>query len=104
VVILGMTYRYLFLLLRTAHEMLESRKSRLVGSLEGPERRRLAAASVGVLLSKSFQLTAEVHSAMRARGFQGEAYILDEPAIHRRDWVQLSVFIALASAVLLLGR
>jgi cobalt/nickel transport system permease protein len=104
VVILGMTYRYLFLLLRTAHEMLESRKSRLVGSLEGPERRRLAAASVGVLLSKSFQLSTEVHSAMLARGFQGEVYILDEPAIHGNDWLHLGAFIAIAAIMLLVGR
>ncbi len=72
VVILGMTYRYLFLLLRTAHEMFESRQSRPVGTLEGHERRRLAAARVGVLISKSFQLSSQVHSAMLARGFRAK--------------------------------
>ena len=40
VVILGMTYRYIFLLLRTAHDMFESRRSRMVGQLDG---RRAAA-------------------------------------------------------------
>ncbi len=37
VVILGMTYRYLFLLLKSAQEMFESRQSRLVGPLPGTE-------------------------------------------------------------------
>jgi len=104
VVILGMTYRYVFLMLRTAQEMFESRKSRLGGTLEGPDRRRLAAASVGVLLSKSVQLSGEVHSAMRARGFQGEVYILDEAAIRMKEWLQLSAFAAVACAAVAWGR
>lgn len=104
VVILGMTYRYVFLLLRTAQEMFESRQSRLVGALDGHERRRVAAGTVGVLLSKSFQLSAEVHSAMRARGFQGEVYLLDEAAIRASDWLEAGTFVALAGIILFLGR
>ena len=36
VVILGMTYRYIFVILQTAFEMFESRKSRTVGVLDPP--------------------------------------------------------------------
>jgi cobalt/nickel transport system permease protein len=104
VVILGMTYRYVFLFLKTAREMFESRQSRLVGVLAGPDRRRLAAGSVGVLLSKSFQLSSDVHFAMRSRGFHGETYVLEEPAITAADWVQLAAFVAAACAVVILGR
>ena len=39
VAILGMTYRYIFVILQTAFEMFESRKSRTVGVLEPRERR-----------------------------------------------------------------
>ena len=35
VVILGMAYRYIFLLLESARDMLESRRSRMVGELTG---------------------------------------------------------------------
>ena len=104
VVLLGMTYRYLFLLLRTAREMFEARQSRLVGALEGYQRRRLAAASVGVLLSKSLALSGEVDAAMRSRGFTGEVYLLDEPAIRRRDWWQLLLCAALSLLAILVGR
>jgi cobalt ECF transporter T component CbiQ len=104
VVILGMTYRYVFLILRTAHEMFESRQSRLVGTLDSQERHRLAAATIGVLVSKSFQLTSEVHSAMLARGFHGEVYLLEEPSIGRHEWLQLGIFLLLALAALILGR
>ena len=44
VVILGMTYRYILLLLRTAHDMFESRRSRMVGRLPAHELRKMATA------------------------------------------------------------
>jgi cobalt/nickel transport system permease protein len=78
VVILGMTYRYIFVILQTALEMLESRKSRTVGVLPPADARRLAASSVGVLLSKSVALSSDVHMAMLSRGFRGEIHILDD--------------------------
>ena len=104
VVILGMTYRYIFLMLQTARDMFESRQSRMVGVLEGPERRRLAVASVGVLLSKSFQLSNEVYMAMLSRGFHGEVYTLDEVQMRSRDWLWLAAFMGLAALAIALGR
>jgi cobalt/nickel transport system permease protein len=103
VVILGMTYRYVFLFLRTALEMFESRQSRLIGTLAGPDRRRLASASVGVLLAKSFQISSEVHAAMRSRGFQGEVYLMDELAIAPADWLHLAIFVTVAAAAVRWG-
>jgi cobalt/nickel transport system permease protein len=97
VVILGMTYRYIFLMIETARAMFESRRSRMVGVLAGPDRRRLAAASVGVLLGKSFQLSDEVYLAMRSRGFRGEVDTLDDFRMRLRDWACLIVFFVLAS-------
>jgi cobalt/nickel transport system permease protein len=104
VVILGMTYRYLFLLLRSAQEMFESRQSRLVGPLPSAERRRVASGTVGVLLARSLQLSTEVHVAMRSRGFQGEVHLLEDPAIHPSDWLHLLGFAAFSAAALVVGR
>jgi cobalt ECF transporter T component CbiQ len=104
VVILGMTYRYLFLILETALDMFESRESRTVGVLDGPDRRRLAAATVGVLLSKSYHLSADVHLAMQSRGFRGEVYMLDDFAIRHIDWCWLFLFISVAATVIWVGR
>ena len=104
VVILGMTYRYIFLMLQTARDMFESRQSRTVGALDGPERRRVAAASVGVLLGKSFQLSNDVYLAMQSRGFRGEVYTLDEFRMAARDWLALAGFAAAAGVALWLGR
>ena len=104
VVILGMAYRYIFLLLESAREMLESRRSRMVGELKGSDRRRLAAASVGVLMSKTLQLSSDVYSAMLARGFRGEVYMLDDFHTAALDWMMLAVFAALAAVAFYCGR
>jgi cobalt/nickel transport system permease protein len=104
VVILGMTYRYLFVILETALDMFESRKSRTVGVLEGADRRRLATAIVGVLLSKSYHLSSDVHLAMQSRGFRGEVYMLDDFEMHSADWCSLLLFFTLAASVVWVGR
>lgn len=90
VMILGMTYRYIFVILGTALEMFESRKSRTVGVLEPADRRRLAAATAGVLLSRSLQLSGEVHLAMQSRGFRGEIHLMHEFRTRPADWCWLA--------------
>jgi cobalt ECF transporter T component CbiQ len=104
VVILGMTYRYIFLMLQIAQDMFESRQSRMVGTLDGRERRRLAGASVGVLLGKSVQLSSDVYMAMVSRGFRGEVYTLDDFQMRGRDWLALAVFMSVAALAFWLGR
>jgi cobalt ECF transporter T component CbiQ len=104
VVTLGMAYRYVFLLLETARDMLESRRSRVVGELQGSDRRRLAAASVGVLMSKSLQLSGDVYTAMLARGFRGEVAVLDDFHTAALDWIMLVLLAALAAGAFYYGR
>jgi cobalt ECF transporter T component CbiQ len=104
VVILGMAYRYIFLLIESARDMLESRRSRMVGELKGSDRRRLAAASVGVLMSKTLQLSGDVYSAMLARGFRGEVYLLDDFHAAALDWIMLGLFAAGAAGAFYYGR
>ena len=104
VVIVGMAYRYIFLLLESARDMLESRRSRMVGELKGSDYRRLAAASVGVLMSKTLQLSSDVYNAMLARGFRGEVYMLDDFRAAGLDWIMLVVFLAFAAATFYYGR
>jgi cobalt/nickel transport system permease protein len=104
VVILGMTYRYIFLFVQTAQDMFVAREARLIGALEPADRRRLAAASAGLLLGKSIQLSGEVHMAMQARGFRGEVYLLDDPSMRSKDWLGLAAFSSIAFAAMWLGR
>jgi cobalt ECF transporter T component CbiQ len=96
VVILGMTHRYVFLLLRLSASMFEARRARMVGALGGADRRRLAAAGAGVLLGKSLQLGGDVFGAMQARGFDGEVRTLDDFRMRAGDWAALAGFILCA--------
>lgn len=104
VAVLGMTYRYLFLVLQGAHDMFESRRSRMVGQLSGRERRRVAAASAGVLMSKTFDLSSEVYLAMQSRGYRGDIPVLDEFRARSSDWAMLAAFAAVSIAALWMGR
>ncbi len=104
VVIVGMTYRYIFLLLQSAQDMFEARETRMIGILEPADRRRLAASSAGLLLSKSMQLSGEVHLAMQARGFRGDVHLLDNPTMRSKDWLGLAAFASIASIAMWLGR
>jgi cobalt/nickel transport system permease protein len=104
VVILATTYRYVLLLLESAHDMYVARRSRTVGQLPAAERRRIVSRSAGVLLTKSLHLGNDVFLAMQARGFRGEVFLLDDFRMARADWLALGVLAAVASAAVWAGR
>jgi len=104
ILILGMTYRYIFLLLHTANDMFLSRRSRAVGRLSGAENRRMLAAVGATLLNKSLYLSSEVYLAMESRGFRGTIVTLKPFAMRSRDWLWLFIFLALALLVAWFGR
>ena len=103
VVVLGMTHRYIFLLLHSARDFFEARRCRLVGKTDAQVNRKLLAASTGVLLGKSLQTSEDVYAAMQARGFRGEVYTLDDFAMKPRDWAALTGLIALSIAAFWAG-
>jgi cobalt ECF transporter T component CbiQ len=104
VVVLEMTCRYILLLLDSAHEMFESRKSRTVGALTRGEQRRIAILSAGALLNRTLYLSNEVYLSMLARGFRGEVYILDDFRMDDPDWFALAVASGLCAALVWAGR
>ncbi|WP_102226528.1 cobalt ECF transporter T component CbiQ [Acidimangrovimonas sediminis] len=100
VAILGMTHRYIFLLLESAAEMVEARRARLLGPLPPKAERRLVVGAVGALLLRSLDLAGEVHLAMVARGYRGEVRLIDEFRIRPRDWLALACALAVPVAIL----
>jgi cobalt/nickel transport system permease protein len=104
ILILGMTYRYIYLLLHTANDMFLSRKSRTVGRLNGAEDRRMIAAISGTLLSKSLNMSSEVDLAMQSRGFRGTIVTLKPFRMQRHDWLWLGIFLLITIAAVILGR
>lgn len=79
ILIIGMAYRYIFLLLNSVTDMYTARKARSVGNDQGEVRegQRFVAASAGALFGKAHSLSEEVHMAMVSRGYRGDAKTLD---------------------------
>jgi cobalt/nickel transport system permease protein len=102
--ILGMTYRYIHLMLRMAEDMFLSRRSRIVGRLPPAEARRILAASAGTLLGKSLDLSGEVYLAMQARGYRGQSRTVNAFRIRRIDWAWGCATILVAALAVWLGR
>ena len=94
VVILGMTHRYIFVLLEMADDLFEARRSRVIRALDGAGQRRMAAATAGVLLDKSLRYSEEVYLAMQSRGFRGEARTMHDFRMKRLDWLAAAAFAA----------
>ncbi len=104
ILILGMTYRYIYLLLHTANDMFLSRKSRTVGRLTDAEARRTLASVSATLLDKSLALSGEVYLAMQSRGFRGSLVTLKPIRMTWGDWVGLGIGLASAGLAIFLGR
>jgi cobalt/nickel transport system permease protein len=104
ILILGMTYRYIHLLLRLAEGMFLSRQSRVVGRLKPADERRVLAASAGTLLNKSLYLSGEIYLAMQSRGYRGQAHTLDTFQMHAQDWIGGAVILGVVVVAIWLGR
>ncbi len=102
ILILGMAYRYAFLLLHTANSMFLARRSRTVGRMSGGENRRWIAASTSTLLAKSYHLSQGVYLAMLSRGFQGEAQVLGTFRLKPSDWLWGATLLVVALLAVLM--
>ena len=100
VLVIGIAYRYVFLLLGSVTEMYEARQARTLGRARHDNTARgFVAASAGALLAKAHHLSDEVHLAMVARGYRGDARTLQPLIFGRRDAVAAVAALAAAAAI-----
>jgi cobalt/nickel transport system permease protein len=104
ILILGMTYRYVHLLLHITNDMFLSRKSRLLRHMNGSEERQLVAATSGTLLNKSLQVSSEVYLAMQSRGFRNYPRTMDTFKMRWMDWLAGVVVFSTVVTAFWLGR
>jgi cobalt ECF transporter T component CbiQ len=109
ILIIGMAYRYIFLLLGSVTDMYEARKSRTVGAQTHDQAARaFLSASAGNLFGKAHHLSEEVHQAMTARGYRGEARTIQTFRLTRLDAIAAITVLVTAVAIYggdrLLGR
>ncbi len=102
VLIITLAYRYVFLLLGTVTEMYTARKARTVGAqMHDRTARAFLGASAGAVFGKAQYLSEEVHQAMVARGYRGQARTLHVFRFTRIDLVAAAVILAVGVSVLL---
>ena len=87
VLTLGMTYRYILLLVKLVQEMYWAKRSRTLAFSRIKAEQGWIASRMGSLFAKSFQLSQQVHGAMRSRGFDGEARVLETFQVRVRDYL-----------------
>ncbi|GER90589.1 cobalt ECF transporter T component CbiQ [Dictyobacter vulcani] len=104
VLLLSMTYRYIFLFLHSANGMFEARKSRTVGRSSGQEQRGWVSGSMSHLMNRSFKMSNDVYAAMAARGFQGEVRSYNAYRMTAQDWLALVLACLLAVLIFCIGR
>jgi cobalt/nickel transport system permease protein len=102
VVVLGMTYRYIFLFLQTVEHLFLARSSRTVSAGIDAEKRRWVGATMGTLMSKSFKTSNDVYLAMVARGFTGEFRTMNDFKMRDEDWLFVFTSIVVLGAGLML--
>ncbi len=103
VLILSMTYRYIFLFLHTVNGVLQARKSRVVGRTSGAEQRRWISGTMGALVSRAFKMSNDVYAAMLARGFSGELRAYSAYRMRTTDWALLAGSLTVAVVGVLAG-
>jgi cobalt/nickel transport system permease protein len=104
VLVLSMTYRYIFLFLHTANGILLARKSRAVGRTSGGEQRRWITGTMGNLMSRAFKMSNDVYGAMLARGFTGEVRVYSTYRMRAADWLALGATAAFGVVAVLVSR
>lgn len=104
ILVLLMTFRYVYLLLHIANDMFLSRKSRVIGKMSTKQERHMLAAIAATLLGKSLNLSSEVYLAMVSRGYRGTVASLKPFRMRSLDWLCAAFFAVIAVSVLYLGR
>jgi cobalt/nickel transport system permease protein len=84
--IISITYKYIFIFARTVEDIYFSMKSRITGSLNRSEMRDLIAGRMAFMFKKSRITCEDVYRAMISRGFSNEIRIYSFNRMRIIDW------------------
>ena len=112
VAIVGLMWRYLFVIVDEVLRMLRARQARsgeLSGSGARPGgavlwRARVTGGMAGSLLLRSIERSDRIYNAMLSRGYDGEVRSLPHPAFRAADWAVLAGLIFLFLLILAFGQ
>ena len=102
VMILGMTYRYVFVLVGIAQDMSFALKSRTLIPERSGDLREWLGATIGVLFRRSMNMSELVNLSMISRGYDGRVRKVTEFRAGTFDWAFLVFLIGLGVILLML--
>ena len=85
--ILGMSYRYIYLFMEIVEDTYLAIKSRAGIRISQKSGRHIVASNIATLWHRSFKLNEDVYNAMLSRGYTGEPVISDELKVSFKDWI-----------------
>jgi cobalt/nickel transport system permease protein len=100
VMTMGMTYRYIFLLLDIISNTFTAIKSRAGFVTSTKTGRRVVALNMAGIWLKSYRMHSQVYEAMMSRGFCGEPVIAESSRARFRDYLMLIVALFLLTGTL----
>ena len=111
VAIVGLMWRYLFVMVDEALRLMHAREARssesdLPGLRAGGQlawRARVTGSMAGSLFLRSLERSDRIYMAMLARGYDGEIRSLPRPAVRKGEWLILAAGLAVMGGLLALG-
>jgi len=90
--IITLSYKYIFIFARTVEDMHLAKKSRLAGQVSNAEARRWIAGRIAFIFKKTQLRCEEIFKAMLGRGFSEHVRIYGVGKLQPRDWAVSVVF------------
>jgi energy-coupling factor transporter transmembrane protein EcfT len=100
--ILGMTYRYVYVLVGIARDMSFALKSRTLRPERSADVREWLGATIGVLFRRSMNMSELVNLAMISRGYDGKVRKVSRFRAQAFDWAFLVFLIGIGVILLML--
>lgn len=112
VAIIGLMWRYIFVIVDEVMRMLRARAARsgessMAGYRTGGSifwRSQVTGGMAGSLFLRSLERSDRIYNAMLARGYDGEVRSLPHPGLRPVDWAVCASFISLFLVLLVMGR
>jgi cobalt/nickel transport system permease protein len=101
---LGMTYRYIHLLLNVLLDIHLGKKSRTLRASSASQEQKWVASRMGYLFKRSHHLGESVYGAMLSRGFQGEPKLLEELQWSLFDSLAITITVSFCAVALMVQR
>jgi len=101
VMVLGMSYRYIYLFMEIVENTYRGIKSRTGGLLHYKKGQSIVAWNIATLWQRSFKLNEDVYNAMLSRGYTGEPVLLEEFKASFKDWAWLSFILIIFVGIII---